>query len=448
MKNFLVPEGLAGRIIAGVLTTVLGALLVLSLLLALFTRFEVIERLDDSLQEVGERLQLVAAGMEHASALSNAAPIIAQVPYVDRRALSYQITTRDGHLALRSQNSPARVFDVPLAAGFYDRRDFRVYVRPTADGHYVILVGEPSFHRHEAVQRAILISVVPMVLFFPLIWLLVRWIVRRALISVTTLRNEIGVRGEANLTPIPPIDLPPELATIHAAVNALLERLTMALNTERAFAANAAHELRNPIASLLAQSQLLHESLLQTENRPRIEQIVQQVRRLGRVVEKLLQLSRAASGIALRHAEKVDVPVLIDFLCEEIRQGARILWDDANGHDLVIRADTDAVGILLRNLLENSLAYSPEESIIRVKVQNNQSLVIENDCAALPSDLLQRVSEPFVRGGSDIEGSGLGLAIVQAIARQIGANLRFSSPIPGLQRGFAVLVQFEQPGRI
>jgi len=448
MRNFLVPQGLAGRIIAGVLTTVLGTLLVLSLLLALFTRFEVIERLDDSLQEVGERLQLVVAGMEQAPPSAKAAPIIAQVPYVDRRALSYQITTRDGHLALRSQNSPTHVFDVPLVAGFYDRRDFRVYVRLAASGRYVILVGEPSFHRHEAVQRAILISIVPMVLFFPLIWLMVRWIVRRALMSVTTLRYEIGVRGEANLTPIPPIDLPPELATIHAAVNALLERLTMALNAERAFAANAAHELRNPIASLLAQSQLLHESLFRTEHRPRIEQILRQVRRLGRVVEKLLQLSRAASGIALQQGQRVDVLALVGLLCDEIQQGSRIAWDDVNGRDLVIRADIDAIGILLRNLLENALAYSPAGSIVRVSAQSNQSLIIENDCAALPPDLMQRISEPFVRGGSDVEGSGLGLAIAHAIARQVGAALRLSSPISGYQRGFSVLVRFEQSGRI
>ncbi|WP_373319131.1 histidine kinase dimerization/phospho-acceptor domain-containing protein, partial [Gluconobacter kondonii] len=101
-----------------------------------------------------------------------------------------------------------------------------------------------------------------MVIFFPAIWILVRWRVRRAMRPLTSLQQEIRSRGGSNLAPVPPLDLPEELVSIHSAVNLLLERLKMALSTERAFAANAAHELRNPVGALLAQVQVLRNFLV------------------------------------------------------------------------------------------------------------------------------------------------------------------------------------------
>ena len=112
------------------------------------------------------------------------------------------------------------------------------------------------------------------------------------------LRSEIGRRDGSNLSQIPDMGLPTELASILVAVNRLLERLDRALATERQFAANSAHELRTPIAAVLAQMQLLSAQLVGTQHAERAARIVNQIKGLGSLAEKLLQLSRAGQALA------------------------------------------------------------------------------------------------------------------------------------------------------
>lgn len=156
---------LASRIVSGTLIVVLGALVLLSVLVAAFTRYEVTERLDNSLQEVAERLEFVIGELDKSSQGSvTPGGQVARLPGVNRRTLAYQIAATDGQLEVRSQNAPETLFVPHLETGFYNLPEFRVYIAPSLSGHHYILVGEPTFHRNEAVRRAILISVLPMVI--------------------------------------------------------------------------------------------------------------------------------------------------------------------------------------------------------------------------------------------------------------------------------------------
>ncbi|ACI51965.1 integral membrane sensor signal transduction histidine kinase [Gluconacetobacter diazotrophicus PA1 5] len=424
---------LATRIMAGVLVVVLGCLMLLSVLVAGFTRYEVTERLDNSLQEVAERLEFVIAAVAPRPHGGTAGDV-ALLPQVGPRTLAYQIAAADGHLVLRSQNAPASVFVPSLRPGFYDRPRFRVYVVKSSDGGHTILVGEPTFHRREAVRRATLISVLPMVVFLPCVWLLVRWVVRRALRPLTDLQAEIRVRGGGNLAPIPALDLPGELSAIHAAVNSLLDRLKKALSSERAFAANAAHELRNPIGALLGQAQMLREQLHEPEAPARAAAMIAQIRRLGRMTEKLLQLSRASSGAAMAD-DRFDLVAVLQILAEEFQDmppAFREVIVTCDGIEaLFVRGDMDAAGILFRNLIENAAHHGTPGTPITVMLTRGGVVEIINDCAPLPPDILGHLTEPFVRGGSGADGSGLGLAIVASIAGQMGARLDIASPVPG-----------------
>ncbi len=433
---------LASRIVSGTLIIVLGALVLLSVLVAAFTRYEVTERLDNSLQEVAERLEFVVGELDK-NGPASAVPggHVARLPGVNRRTLAYQISTPEGQLEVRSQNAPETPFVPHLDAGFYNIPSFRVYVVPSVSGHHYILVGEPTFHRTEAVRRAILISVLPMVIFFPAIWLLVRWRVRRAMQPLTSLQQEIRSRGGANLAPIPPLDLPEELVAIHSAVNLLLERLKMALSTERAFAANAAHELRNPIGALLAQVQILKGMLQHSEHDERATTIMHQARRIGRMMEKLLQLSRATSGIALVE-DSFDLVPVIRFLAQELeREKGQVIELSGTPH-LMIRGDMDAAGILFRNLLENAVLHGSSLQPVRVVITEDSEVLISNDCDPLTSEILQDMEKPFVRGATDAEGSGLGLAIVRQISLQLRADIVITSPVPGKTRGITVSIRF------
>ena len=434
---------LASRIVSGTLMVVLGALVVLSILIAAFTRFEVTERLDNSLQEVAERLEFVVGKLDE-SGKNTSIPggRIAYLSGVNRRTLAYQIAGTDGHLEVRSQNAPPKLFIPDLKTGFYNAPSFRVYVVPSASGHHYILVGEPDFHRNEAVRRAVLISVLPMIIFFPAIWILVRWHVRHAMRPLTCLQQEIRSRGGSNLEPVPPLDLPEELVTIHTAVNLLLERLKMALSTERAFAANAAHELRNPVAALLAQVQLLKAKLAASDHEEQARTIMQQTRRIGRTMEKLLQLSRATSGIALS-GEIFDLIPVIQFLAEELERENHCIIKISGVNSLLLTGDMDIAGILFRNLLENAVLHGSSGQAVKVKITEDQCVMITNDCVSLSPENLKDLEKPFIRGQTNADGSGLGLAIARQITEQLGAEMSVTSPIPEQTRGVMVSIKFQ-----
>lgn len=226
MKNW----SLSTRIISSVLMVVILGLLILSIAVGGFTRYEVTERLDNSLQEVSERLQTAVATRLHNPDVASS---IAWLPEVGPRTLAYQVVDVSGHVVLHSQNAPQDPFVKDWRTGFTNVSHFRVYVAaPTVQG-YRVIVGEPTFHRREAVRRAMLISVVPMMIFLPVIWWLVRLIVRRALRPLDQLDNEMRSRGSGNLQPIPLLDLPDELVTIQRSVNTLLARLETALSRLR-----------------------------------------------------------------------------------------------------------------------------------------------------------------------------------------------------------------------
>ena len=440
MKNW----SLASRILASVLAVVTSSLVFLSISVAGFTRFEVTERLDNSLQEVAERLEFVISAV---SQVPNGGSV-ARLPDVGPRTLAYQIVDQSGHVLLRSQNAPVTPFVSTNRTGFYDSPKFRIYVTHSTSSTNDILVGEPTFHRREALRRATLISVLPMLVFLPIVWLLVHWIVRRALRPLTDLQAEIRKRGDRNLEPIGRLALPEELSTILTAVNSLLTRLKKALSTERAFAANAAQELRNPIGALLAQTQMLRDQSVDTDARERSKRIAQQVRALGRTVEKLLQLSRASSGIALQ-GERFDLLPVLEILADEFRgsieQVAVIRLSHPGMEHLFIDGDMDAAGILFRNLIENAVRHGTPSEPITITATPDRTVSVENAGPILGNAKLAELKEPFVRGENPrVEGSGLGLAIAATIAEQMGAKLILLSPRPTKIDGFSAQIHFLQ----
>lgn len=230
--------------------------------------------------------------------------------------------------------------------------------------------------------------------------------------------------------------------SIHSAVNLLLERLKMALSTERAFAANAAHELRNPVGALLAQVQVLRNFLVGSDYEERATIIMQQARRIGRMMEKLLQLSRATSGIALT-GNMFDLVPVIRFLAEELEREKNQPIEFSGASHLMIRGDMDATGILFRNLLENAVLHGSSAQAVSVIITQDHKVLICNDCEQLPSEILRDMEKPFVRGKTDAEGSGLGMAIARQIAQQLHADMVVSSPIPGTDRGVLVTVRLQ-----
>jgi two-component system, OmpR family, sensor kinase len=445
-------RSIVSRLIWLLASALAGVWLLGSVAAALLTRFEVNERLDNALEEVAQSLIPVADGsLAEPEALRSLPGHI--LPAMDPRAIAYQILDNKGKLVLGSPNAPAEPFSGAPRPGFADTPHYRVYIMSAAQGQSWLEVAEPRIHRDEALGRAVELSVLPLLAFLPLCWIVIRWAVRRSFWPLIRLQSQIGTRGGTNLARIPDLDFPTELLPIHTAVNRLLERLERALMTERQFAANSAHELRTPIAAALAQLQVLSTQLVDPRHAERARLIIRQIKGLGEVTEKLLQLSRAGAGLALTR-EPVDLLPVLKILVDEFRrQDAledRLHLSLSDSTEFVVKSDVDVLGIAIRNLLENAARHGSPDKPIRVSVRD-RIIGVASGGPTVSADLLPILTQPFQRGTTVGQGRGLGLAIVNSIMQQVGGSLRLSSPPAGCAEGFEALLIFpdiEQVGPV
>lgn len=409
----------------------------------LVARHELNEAFDSALQETAQRLlPLALDDLREISEADGRAIEHDEVRQHDEY-LVYQLRGADGRILLRSHDAPAGPFPLALKPGFAEAGGWRAYTEAGARGRVFLQVAEPSEHRDEALGEILLWLIAPLGLLVPLAGLIIGVVVRRGLAPMTTVREAIRERGSSDLNPIPDSGLPTELAPIVDDVNRLMGRLSKALESERSFAANSAHELRNPVAAALAQLSRLSAELRGTPAAERADRIGAVLRGLGRTVEKLLQLSRAEAGIALRR-EPVDLVQVADLLVEEFQRspvhGGRLRLRLDTEADMVVRGDADMLGIALRNLIENALVHGAAEAPVDVIISAGGDIHVVNDGPVVPPDRLQALTGRFQRGASRGSGSGLGLAIADTIARQAGGSLRLLSPATGRAAGFEAIL--------
>ena len=440
-------RSLVSRLIWLLCSSMAGLWLLGSVTAGMLTVFEINERLDNAIEEVAQRLlPATYDAVQQPQAMQQMARQL--VATLDPKALAYQIIGPAGEIVMRSENAPETPFSVQLHAGFHDTPRYRVYSQPAAADGYFIEVAEPAMHRSEALWRAVGLTVGPLLLFLPLSWFLIRWAVFRSMRSLDRLRSEIGRRDGSNLSQIPDMGLPTELASMLAAVNRLLERLERALATERQFAANSAHELRTPIAAVLAQMQLLSAQIAGTQHAERAARIVNQIKGLSSLAEKLLQLSRAGAGVGTLR-ERVDILTVLQVLVDEFRRredvGDRLVVTAECPDEFIVQGELDVLGITLRNLIENAVRYGAPDEPIEIVVERGRQIRLLNGGAPVPSETLETLKKPFVRGSSVGAGGGLGLAIVDSVMKQIGGSLTLISPVLGRGSGFEARLVFPEP---
>lgn len=354
--------------------------------------------------------------------------------------LIYQLRDNTGKVLLRSHDTTDTPFDAPLRPGFWEDSNYRYYTESSVSGTLFLQVAEPMAHRHEATLESALAVLVPLVVLVPAIAIAIWLSVRAGLVPVRHLRDEIGLRGSGNLDAVELDQTPRELSGMVTAINMLLVRLRAALNAERSFAANSAHELRTPVASALAQLQQLQLELGEdSPYRDRARKVEMSLDRLRRLSEKLLQWSRAEAGIG-RSTEPHRLSPIIRMVIEDIDRsnrfpGQKIVTEDDG--TLVAAIDPDAFAICLRNLLENALIHGSGDEPVRVRVNGPDTILVENAGPVVPPDLLGRLTNRFERHGNNPESTGLGLSIATTIATQAGGKLELLSPRPGKTDGFA-----------
>lgn len=352
--------------------------------------------------------------------------------------LSYQIRDRNGAVLFRSLLAPEEPFPVPVVAGFADQGTTRYFTAFYKGGRTAVQVAAGPEERLHTLLWMLGAMLLPLGCLFPLTWLLVEWTARETADPVQSIVKSLQSRSAQQLDPIPTANIPLELDPVLSAMNKLLQRLRAALNQERAFAANCAHELRNPLAAATAQAELLVEDTGH-ESGPAM---LTALRELTHKLERLMQLSRAEAGVGLGVA-CTDLHATVQFIVADYhRSGVEASRLDLAIHDgcRYVSLDRDALGIVVHNLIDNALKYSPACSAIKVVLEADCSLRVINEAEPLPPNLLNRILERFERGTEYPKGDGLGLAIVREIVVKAGGVLHISSPAKNRDSGFEVCI--------
>lgn len=341
--------------------------------------------------------------------------------------LTWVLRDGSGAIVAGSAAADAATFATPAPDGFSTRGANRYFVRPSGDLR--LEVASPLQERREATWGVLSALLLPALLLLPLCLLGIVWFTGARLRPVAALSAEVAGRHPGDLSPLETADLQAELLPVRDEINRLMATLSQALEAERAFSADAAHELRTPIAATLAHVQLLIETADgPAQDRARL--VEAELKRLTRMVEKLLQLARAehaAMGEPLADARPVLRLVASDF-------GLEI---DCPAQPVAMPLDADSFAILVRNLIENAVTHGRD---VRISLSADGVLIVSNDGPVVLPDMLARLTRRFERGGARADGSGLGLAIVQAVATRSGLELRLNSPRAGASGGFEARV--------
>ncbi len=408
----------------------------------LVVQHELNEAFDGALEETAQRILPLAvleiSNRETPTDAQHIATLKAHKEY-----LTYLVRNANGEILMQSHDANPQVFNQQPIEGFSSTEHYRLYGASALRGTVFIEVADPFGHRREAAREALFALLLPLLGLIPLS-LLGTWLfVRISLHSVLAYRRAVEARGVGDLSPINVARLPAEIDPVADAVNHLLERLRKALEAERSFTANSAHELRTPLATSLAQVQRLRQEIADGPLSARAEKIEQSLRELTRLSEKLMQLAKAEGGGLLSQMPQDLISILVHVVDEwNQRSGQRIKLQLPSAAHVYSSIDADAFGILLRNLIENALKYGDAEQPIEVSLSEQALLTVVNAGPPVPEAMQQHLTERFVRGSNQAGGSGLGLAIASAIVQGVAASMTLLSPVPGRVDGFQVNVQF------
>lgn len=361
----------------------------------------------------------------------------------------FQVYDKKGRLLLHSTSQFPGLKNVPL--GFSDQitegKDWRIYAMPDDKMNIKIIVGESYITRTQLADDIARNNAYILLVTYPLFGLLVWLIVSLALRSVTRVTGEISNRASTYLAPVGIKNIPVEIEPLVSELNKLFIRLKLAFERNKRFAADAAHELRTPLAALKTQTQVCLKTENETDRNHTLNKIVQSVDRCTHVVTQLLTLSRLGEEKALTDIK----PVELHKLATEIIAYLVPLALDKNieieltteAQNAVIYGNDAALGILIRNIVDNAIRYTPVQGIVKVDIlatEHHIILRVTDTGPGIPLDLRERVFERFFRiPGTTATGSGLGLAIVGQIAELHHAQISLNAGPDGLGLQFDVI---------
>ncbi|MDD5323960.1 MAG: ATP-binding protein [Polaromonas sp.] len=418
------PRSLQGQLLTLVLAAVVGVWLATAVLTWFDARQELDELLDSHLAQAAALLVVQQAhdvgDDEHgidAPTLHRYAPKVA-----------FQVF-HEGRLALRSANAPSapmvevgKHFKTGFKTVQIEGDAWRVFATAGAERDVQVYVGERTSLRSSILWAVLHSMLWPMAVALPLLALAVWWAVYRGVAPIRRLGRTLAGRQALALQPVSLDGAPSEMAPMVTALNGLFERIGTLLESERRFTADAAHELRTPIAAIRMQAQVALGEADDTLRRHALQGTLDGCDRATRLVEQLLTLSRLEAD-AVPDMAAVDLSALTRQVVGEVAPkalGKNQTLEFEAIEPCSIPGNETLLAVLVRNLVDNAVRYSPPSAQIKVAVQRESGFIVlsvEDSGPGLADPERQRLGERFFRvPGSPESGSGLGWSIVRRIA--------------------------------
>jgi two-component system sensor histidine kinase QseC len=364
--------------------------------------------------------------------------------------LAFLVRASDGRILIRSASTP--LFPqpshdlVPLSDYWADGYLWRVFTLQ-AD-QYIVQTGERYDIRDELISEIMSSTLSVLLMALPLLALLIWISVGRSFKPLQQVATEIAARTPDQLQPLDSNKIPLEIKVLVNALNSLLTRLTHAFENERRFTADAAHELRTPLAGLKTQAQVAQRATTPQQRQQALQQILVGVDRATHLVAQLLTLARMDATQTMP-TSPVDLhelvsQIIIDLTPQALEEGID-LGLEKTATSCVMQGNQDALYLMLRNLVDNAIRYTPAGGQVTVFLDNPQAsrltLTINDTGPGIPPEQRKHIFERFYRGkNQNIPGSGLGLSIAQKVAQLHQVEIQLNDVPNG--RGLCVRVDF------
>lgn len=426
------PRTIQGRLLALLLGGVAVVWLAAAALTWVDVRHELDELLDAHLAQAAALLVVQQSGdIEHDDDRTVDAPALHR--YAPRAV--FQVF-HEGQLVLRSADAPRQplvtaeaAMDASFTTVAAGGARWRVFATRGGENDVQVFVGERLDAREHIVLAALWGTLWPLALALPLLAALAWWAIRRGLKPLRSLREQLAARTTNALQPVALVNAPAEVVPLVQALNGLFRRIESMLQSERRFTADAAHELRTPVAAIRTQAQVALSEADEERRRHALRATLEGCDRAARLVDQLLTLSRLEAGAEVQ-MKPVDVGALArQVVGDLVPKGLRKQQDlglEASGACL-IDGDATLLEILLRNLVDNAVRYCPVGARVNVgaALRDGQVvLVVEDSGPGLAEQDIARLGQRFARGsGHDESGSGLGWSIVHRIAQVHGLEV-------------------------
>jgi two-component system sensor histidine kinase QseC len=373
------------------------------------------------------------------------------------RKVAFQLWSKNDGLLLRSESAPTFAFS-SATNGFsetnIDKHVWHVFSISSSNGEYIIHVGQKEEIRAELTDEISAQLVMQFLVGLPILGIVIWIIVGHSLKPLNRLEIALSRREASFLKPLSSKKLPKEIIPVVNEINNLFAQLEQAFEHERRFTADASHELRTPLAGLLTQAQVAMRTSNETVRHQALKRIEQAVNRMTYMVQQLLTFSRIESGTEYLAKEttvlnREVMRIIAELDPEAHKKRIHMEYDELNAVPIV--ANTLLINILIRNIIDNAIKYTPANGMIKVSVTGTDSqlqLCVEDSGPGIAPEQYENSLKRFhrcVETASKAQGTGLGFSIVQRIAAIHNADLVLdaSEELGGLK----VAVIFKLPVR-